>query len=172
MAASGSPVERVRANAAWLVAIAAIAFSIVAFIQPAVAVTLLGVLMIVAVTVLLATGAHALVERIQPTSGSAFEQRRYTPETAAVPPNLQSLVTLASVNQRAELPGTIRRRIRDAADTRLRARHGLDLRNPTDHAAIDIVLSPLMRAAIAPGPDAPRLSADVLPRLLDELELL
>ena len=172
MAAGGSPVERARANGAWMVSIAAVTLSIVALIQPAVALTLLGVLAVVAVAVLLATGAHALAARIRPTSGSAFEQRRHTSEPTAVPPNLQSLVTMASVNQRAELPGTIRRRIREAADIRLRAHHALDLRNPSDHAAIDRLLSPLMLAALAPGPDAPRLSAEVLPHLLDELELL
>jgi hypothetical protein len=164
--------RRVRAKAAWVVAVTAVAVSIVAFVQPAVALTMLGVLTLVTVTMLLATAARSLVTRIPPASDSPFDRRPHTSGPTEVPPNLQSLVTLASVNQRAELPGTIRRRIVQAADSRLRTHHALDLRNPADRAAINGLVSPLMRAALAGGPDAPRLAAEVLPRLLDELESL
>jgi hypothetical protein len=172
MTPGGPPMERVQAKAAWVVAFAAIGFSTIAFFEPAAALMLLGVLTIVAVTVLLGLAAHGLIERIRPTSGSVFEQRRYTSDPTAVPPNLQSLVSMASIDERAELPGTIRQRIRDATRIRLRCHHALDVRDPDDQAAIDRLLSPLMRDAVAHGPDAPRLRAHVLPQLLDELESL
>lgn len=172
MAPGGPSVERVQAKAAWVVAVAAIVFAIIAFFQPAAALMLLGVLAIVAVSVLLGLAAHGLIERTRPTSGSAFEQRRYTSEPTPIPPNLQSLVSMTAIDERAELPGTIRQRIRDATRIRLRCHHALDVRDPEDQAAIERLLSPLMRDALATGPDAPRLRAAVLPQLLEELELL